>query len=107
MTQSSGSPYERPPSNGGKGELRTEMVDMLAEIARKAYGRPRSWGTAGQCAERVIKAIDAERSPEQTLVEILGSEQAALDWMREMIPKLEAKLARQQMRQLEQGNGET
>ena len=94
-------------SGPGEGEpLRSEMVDYLVEVVRS---RPQGRGlqTGVNAARFVIQAIDTRRTPEQTLVEILGSEQAALDWMREMIPKLEAKLARQQMRQLEQGNGET
>lgn len=79
-----------PPGEGAV--IRSEMVDYLVGVVRS---RPegRQLQTAVNAARTVIQAIDAQRTPEQTLIEILGSEEAAAQWMRDTLPRLEARIA--------------
>lgn len=87
--------YDLPEYAPGEGDaaIRGEMVQYLVEVVRQ---RPegRQMQTAVHAAAFVIRAIDAHRSPEATLIEILGSDEAALEWMRVTIPKLEARIGR-------------
>jgi len=82
-----------PQDTGGKGDLRAEMVEILAGIARDHAGRPRSAMAAVSAAGRVISAIDDEADPAALLVKLMGSDEAAAEWMRATLPKLEARIA--------------
>lgn len=66
----------------GKGELREEMIGILARIAREDSARARGHQTAVTAAARVLEAIDREQGPERKFLDLFGGDRTkALAWL--------------------------
>lgn len=78
--------------------LADEALDYLLDVVRsKPSGRQAQHGVsaAGRILEHVRQSVD----PTEFIIELMGDEAAVLDWMREVMPKLEMRVALKQAAQ--------
>ena len=96
------------PPLGSPAELTRECVAYLLEVVRqRPQGRQMQSGIAA--AARVLEWAkwreERDATPEEALAALMGSPEKALEWMRRMVPRLEAKLALEAPVAKEDGDG--